>query len=665
MKKKNLVGTAVLALSALALLASCGGGDASGSGSGGSDPRSSSQAATYAITVDAPEGVNLKGLPESAAEGDRVSFTIEITAAGAVVDKVTVNGEAVTPSSTGRYRFDMPAGAVTIKVTLASVSAVRIDTAAVRKSYIKNATFSSEGLKVFATIGSEEKEITSGYEVSSPDMLTVGKKTVTVSYAGKSAEFEIFVGDLETKDIDIEVRENKVYFKVLGDYSAFENIAGLNEAAKGMFMADFQFNNNIGAKGWDRVYESNEIVFVDAGAGKWAVEIDVTDFEGAGDGIGYTLHFGLPQGAGGVIGQESDAGHAGDMKFPAGTEHPNDGKVVELNGKSYTISANAGADTSDPLKFWGCCGLIVKDSDAKALEVDSVAIETTATSATVVFNGHFNKFEPTNENIADQIFVDMMQFNTWATVQSQVEMEFVTDGIVADKGNFTFKIDVTDKLDSSNDYFFHFHFAEGATATSDHPNLSWKDSFTEARAVDPVNQGVITMRRKVDGDSWMHGLVSVNFLGGDYVLPDSVNLANKENKAVFSVGGIYSNIVNNDNEDYYLDCMDFASNVDISNGGQDAVLTVTPENVGDSKGRFEVALDVTGKLTEGNEYYFHFGPLPVGSEYRNNLKAPASFTEPVSVSLGDGTYTLKIASGYTESSETWRNGLAVLTFVAK
>ena len=62
MKKKNLVTSAVLALSSLALLAACGGG---GEPTSGSTPTGSSTAVTYTITQDLPAGVELKGVPES------------------------------------------------------------------------------------------------------------------------------------------------------------------------------------------------------------------------------------------------------------------------------------------------------------------------------------------------------------------------------------------------------------------------------------------------------------------------------------------------------------------------------------------------------------------------------------------------------------------------
>jgi hypothetical protein len=68
-----------------------------------------------------------------------------------------------------------------------------------------------------------------------------------------------------------------------------------------------------------------------------------------------------------------------------------------------------------------------------------------------------------------------------------------------------------------------------------------------------------------------------------------------------------------------------------------------------------------GKLAADAVYYFHFGEVGSSGNRPNIYKTVAE----TSVEIADGTYTLGTASGYTENSDTWRNGLAIVTFVAK
>ena len=53
--------------------------------------------------------------------------------------------------------------------------------------------FSSEGLVVKAVYSDQSKEIITDYQLSQPDMSTAGPKTVTVTYNGKTASFQITV----------------------------------------------------------------------------------------------------------------------------------------------------------------------------------------------------------------------------------------------------------------------------------------------------------------------------------------------------------------------------------------------------------------------------------------------------------------------------------------
>ena len=74
-------------------------------------------------------------------------------------------------------------------------------------------TFSSEGLVVTATYNNGTTEvISSGYTVSSPDMSKEGKQTVTVTYEGKTATYEINI----VKPADSVKGPNIMLFAVIG-----------------------------------------------------------------------------------------------------------------------------------------------------------------------------------------------------------------------------------------------------------------------------------------------------------------------------------------------------------------------------------------------------------------------------------------------------------------
>ena len=650
MKKSRLLATAVLALSAVGLLAACGNG---GNASQGGGDASSAAAATYTLTVKVPEGCSLSGLPEGnkAEEGQRITFKV-VTEGNQVVESVTYNGTELKATSSGQYRFVMPGENVTIEVKLVSVTDIKIDTSGVKTAFFVGGTFNSDGLKVTAVLADKEEEVSKGFTVSTPDLTTAGTKTVTVSYGGFSKTYDIKVGSLQGDDADVNVVDGKVIFSVLGSYEGFANAAELTAAAsKGAYLMDFQYNNNIGGMGWDRPVEQDNIVFEDAGNGRFKANMDITELAGAGaPGIGYTFHFGLPQVDG------SDAGHASDLKLTQTTEHDN--KSVTVGSKTYTLSLNVGVG-DDGMHYWGCIGMTIVDVESNFVTPQHIKLVTDETTIKVVIEGQYRGYTASEED-AEQFYVDCMQFSSWATVDSTPVVTIDNPDASTHIGNYRVSIDITGKLNTDNDYFFHV----GPLKGSDRSNLTWMDDADAMTAVDPSNGGVVSLF-KITGNSegWKNGLASLNFLGGDYVIGQEVDLIEDQGKAIFQLKGIYSGISNKqaENDPYYLDCMDFATNTDISNEGADTVLEVVPENVGATKGVFTLSLDVTGKLTANQDYYFHFGALAEGATYRSNLRAQAGL-EPKSV-LG-GQYTLKAASGYTDSSETWRNGLAIVTFTA-
>ena len=85
--------------------------------------------------------------------------------------------------------------------------------------YALSETFNAAGMEVTATYGSTKKvAVTEGYTLSEVDMNTVGKKTVTVSYQGKTATFTINVvapAEEEPTLESIAIDSSKTY--VVGD----------------------------------------------------------------------------------------------------------------------------------------------------------------------------------------------------------------------------------------------------------------------------------------------------------------------------------------------------------------------------------------------------------------------------------------------------------------
>lgn len=76
-------------------------------------------------------------------------------------------------------------------VTVTSISVAQQPT---KTEYLQNEAFSAAGLTLrVAYSDGTSQTITSGFTVSTPDMATPGEKTVTVTYAGKTTNFTIYV----------------------------------------------------------------------------------------------------------------------------------------------------------------------------------------------------------------------------------------------------------------------------------------------------------------------------------------------------------------------------------------------------------------------------------------------------------------------------------------
>ena len=76
---------------------------------------------TYPVTVNTNSDFNVSGLKSRYEEGNKVTFTINVTNSNKEIQEVKINGEVANPVNGATYEFIMPASNVTINVTLKTV----------------------------------------------------------------------------------------------------------------------------------------------------------------------------------------------------------------------------------------------------------------------------------------------------------------------------------------------------------------------------------------------------------------------------------------------------------------------------------------------------------------------------------------------------------------
>ena len=92
-----------------------------------------------------------------------------------------------------------------------TLTGITLNTSNVKKNFTINDVFTYSGLVVTANYSDTSSEIvSSGYSVSTPDLTTTGNKTVTVTYSGKSAEYQITVAASPVTSISATV--SKTYY---------------------------------------------------------------------------------------------------------------------------------------------------------------------------------------------------------------------------------------------------------------------------------------------------------------------------------------------------------------------------------------------------------------------------------------------------------------------
>ncbi len=644
MKKRLLVTSILFSLAAAGLMASCG-------NSGGESKADSSQIQLYRITVEGT-GFTADGIPAEAAEGETIRFSINVTEEGKIVAEVKAGDKVLTPASSGRYSFKMPAAPIAVKVTLGSVQSITLDTSAAKTAFLVGSTFDSTGLKVLADMGTGTPvEVTRGFTVSAPDLSEEGEKDVTVTYGGASVVYKVRVGSLTRGAATLEIVNEKPTIVIRGTYTSFASAAELTKAtSNGAYLFDLQYNANAGGPSWDRNLQNDNIQFEDDGTGAFKFSVDVSSLRaGGGSGIGYTMHFGVPNESG------QDIGAAGDWKPEAAYD-----KEITVGTRKYRLLCVPGSAKGS--EFWGNYGLIIIDDSIPMMNVSGMDLVREEDKSYVVITVAYSHVSDLSvDSLTTNILCDVMQLSTWSQADVLTNEKLITaqeTDPANNAGTVTIKLNVTDRLDATHPYFFHFDFdPEGAPTDKEH-NVQWQSGWEEKSIVDP--KGTIKLREYTNpAESWMGGLAILELDPNEYVRPDTADLVQRQDKAVFTLSGNYAGITTNENEDYYLDCMDFSTNTDVTEGG--TLVNLTFANPGESSGRFELSFDLTGRLTANEDYYFHVGKLPEGSQYRTNLKAQEGLTRK-EITLADGVYSIDIASGYSGDNDGWRNGLAIVRF---
>ena len=648
--KKKIHNLMALILASAAVLGS--GALLSACGDNGNTPHDSSDVLGYKITV-VGEGFTVSGLPEegTAAEGTRIRFTVTATEEGKVVGTVKVNGETLTAGGGGRYSFNMPAQDVTITITVAGVSAINIDTTEAKTAFLLGSTFDSNGLKVKATMDSgEEVEVSNGFSVSSPDLTSIGTKSVEVSYGGKSVSYNIAVGELTRGGVLLSNKNGKAVLTIDGTYTGFTSAAQLTEAAKGTYFFDLQYNASFSsaAPGWERNLKSGEIVYGDNGEGKFAFDVDVSTLLAAGGkGVGYTMHFNTLNTSG------QDVGEPGDWKVSERVD-----QEITIGNRKYTLMGRPGSESGS--EFWGNYGLIIVDDTTAAMNATDIDLTVSENKVYATVKGVFSNLD--TASLDGKILCDIQELYAWTEIANLAAGTFSTEVTDAstNSGTFSIAFDVTGKLGGANPYFFHFHYDEGGNPVANEHNINWDaSSMSEKNVVDPTNGNTIKFQKNTTTD-WSSNLAVLKVETKDFVKATSASFAADGEKALFTLGGAYHGITTNENNEYRFSIQAFDSWEYVVGGDSEVAADLALVAGADEGGTFTISVDLAGKLASGKQYFCHFGP----GEGDGPTLAAFENTEAASFKVGEGTYSLSIYSGATAESDTWRNGLITLAYVA-
>lgn len=232
MKKKYI--PLVLALSCM--LAACGGENGASSNVQNSTPVSSNVATEkHTVTYAASADYTVTGLVEGGyAEGETVSFKIQVNNAAKEVDDVVVNRQALTPAADGTYSFTMGDSNVTINITLKDKANAKTATIEV-----SNAT-PEAGDTITVTLKLDGTALTSGVTVTATkgaDLVEITGTSVKCKTAGEvTLKAEATVEGIpysKTIDLTIAAGVQVITIKALQDTAAtYDSKGNANYANK-------------------------------------------------------------------------------------------------------------------------------------------------------------------------------------------------------------------------------------------------------------------------------------------------------------------------------------------------------------------------------------------------------------------------------------------------
>ena len=130
--------------------------------------------------------------------GQSITWTSSNTSVATVSNGVVIAKASGTATITAKFTYNGKTYSNTCRVTvnnpIATVSSIAIQSKPTKTVYTVGEAFSTSGLSIKVNMSDgTSKTVTSGFTVSSPDMSTAGTKTVTVTYEGKTASFNITV----------------------------------------------------------------------------------------------------------------------------------------------------------------------------------------------------------------------------------------------------------------------------------------------------------------------------------------------------------------------------------------------------------------------------------------------------------------------------------------